>query len=118
MQRAIVDEAFLDVTDQINEKILDDYNTLKINENGPQVDWNELGVVIGIDSNCNSNCTISWKDLQLYYAALISKEIRKCVFDELGYTCSTGIAHNKTLAKLCSGMNKPNNQVIFIYILK
>ncbi len=29
-----------------------------------------------------------------------------------GYHCSAGIANNKTLAKLCCGINKPNKQTI------
>lgn len=29
-----------------------------------------------------------------------------------GYTCSAGISHNKILAKLSCGINKPNKQTI------
>ena len=31
---------------------------------------------------------------------------------ELGYSCSAGIAHNKILAKLASGMHKPSQQTV------
>lgn len=30
----------------------------------------------------------------------------------LGFECSAGIAHNKILAKLVCGMNKPNKQTV------
>ncbi|CAO3595208.1 unnamed protein product [Absidia cylindrospora] len=54
----------------------------------------------------------SWFDIQLAIAADLTAAIRKQVFDELHYTCSAGIAHNKTLAKLGSSMHKPNKQTV------
>ena len=39
-------------------------------------------------------------------------ELRDAVQKQLGYSCSAGIAHNKLLAKLCSGLNKPAKQTI------
>lgn len=44
--------------------------------------------------------------------ALIVEEIRLDIKTTLGYNCSAGIANNKTLAKLCCGLNKPNRQTI------
>lgn len=44
----------------------------------------------------------------------IVQEIRQKVFDKTQLTCSAGIAPNKMLAKICSDLNKPNNQ----YLLK
>lgn len=40
--------------------------------------------------------------------------INLCIvfYFSLGYDCSAGIAHNKILAKLACGMNKPNKQTI------
>lgn len=43
-------------------------------------------------------------------AANLVREIRETVFRELNITLSAGIAPNKTLAKLCSAMYKPNRQ--------
>lgn len=34
------------------------------------------------------------------------------MFRELGFTCSAGVAPNKLLAKLCSGMHKPAQQTL------
>jgi len=48
----------------------------------------------------------------LCVGAAISREIRQAVHSKLGYTCSTGIAGNKLLAKLASPLNKPNGQVV------
>lgn len=44
--------------------------------------------------------------------ALLVQRVRREIFNTLGFHCSAGIAHNKTLAKLCAGINKPNRQTI------
>jgi DNA polymerase kappa len=41
---------------------------------------------------------------------LIAQEIRDRIYAETSLTASAGIACNKTLAKICSNMNKPNGQ--------
>lgn len=51
-------------------------------------------------------------DLKLLIAATIVNEIRAKVKEQTGYECSAGIAHNKVLAKLVSGINKPNKQTL------
>lgn len=56
-----------------------------------------------------------WAELQILKAAEYCNEIRQAVKDELGYTCSAGIANNRLLAKLGSGMNKPFQQVLSNY---
>ncbi|KAJ3016800.1 DNA-directed DNA polymerase eta rad30 [Thoreauomyces humboldtii] len=108
-QRASIDEAFLDMTELINSRILSLYAASEDEEDpeDPVVDWEGAGVLVGEQVRTSTG----WRDLQLRLAADLSSEIRAAVFAELHYTCSTGIAHNKTLAKLCSGMNKPDKQV-------
>lgn len=51
-------------------------------------------------------------EYRLYLGAKIAQQIRAKVFEETGYTCTAGIAHNKMLAKIASGMNKPNKQTV------
>jgi len=46
--------------------------------------------------------------------ALIAKRLRAAVQEQLHFTCSAGIAHNKILAKLGSSLNKPNKQAIIL----
>jgi DNA polymerase eta len=48
----------------------------------------------------------------LCVGATIANEIRRTIFQELQYTCSTGIATNKLLAKLASPLNKPDGQTV------
>lgn len=51
-------------------------------------------------------------DVKLLIASSIVSEIRAAVKEQTGYECSAGIAHNKILAKLVCGLNKPNKQTI------
>lgn len=51
-------------------------------------------------------------DVKLLIGSSIVNEIRAAVKAKTGYDCSAGIAHNKILAKLVCGMNKPNKQTI------
>ena len=54
----------------------------------------------------------STDDKLLLCGALVINKLRKAVYDELGFTCSGGIANNKILAKLSSAMHKPNKQTM------
>lgn len=51
-------------------------------------------------------------DLKLLIASSIVNEIRAAVKEKTGYDCSAGVAHNKVLAKLVAGINKPNKQTL------
>ncbi|XP_055492107.1 DNA polymerase eta [Leucoraja erinacea] len=51
-------------------------------------------------------------ELLLTAGALIVEEMRAAVEAETGYRCSAGISHNKVLAKLSCGLNKPNRQTL------
>ncbi|EPS68052.1 hypothetical protein M569_06718, partial [Genlisea aurea] len=52
------------------------------------------------------------RDKLLACGAIIVAESRLEVLRETGFICSAGIAHNKMLAKLASGMNKPAQQTV------
>ncbi|GAB4853426.1 hypothetical protein Ancab_017617 [Ancistrocladus abbreviatus] len=45
-------------------------------------------------------------------SAEIAEELRRTVFEEIGLTCSAGVAPNRLLAKVCSDINKPNGQFV------
>ncbi|XP_010009123.1 PREDICTED: DNA polymerase eta, partial [Nestor notabilis] len=51
-------------------------------------------------------------DLLLTMGAVIVEEVRVAVEAATGFRCSAGISHNKTLAKLACGLNKPNRQTL------
>lgn len=54
----------------------------------------------------------STQDLMLIAGSIVVNDLRKAVLQQLGFTCSAGIATNRMLAKTCSGMHKPNKQTI------
>ncbi|KAL8185701.1 UNVERIFIED_CONTAM: hypothetical protein K2H54_057147 [Gekko kuhli] len=51
-------------------------------------------------------------ELQLTVGAIIMEEMRAAVESATGFRCSVGISHNKVLAKLACGLNKPNRQTL------
>jgi nucleotidyltransferase/DNA polymerase involved in DNA repair len=51
-------------------------------------------------------------ELRLLVGALIAQSVRNKVLQELGFTCSAGVSHNKMLAKLVAGRHKPNQQTL------
>ncbi|EFN52390.1 hypothetical protein CHLNCDRAFT_138846 [Chlorella variabilis] len=53
----------------------------------------------------------SWEAL-LRIGSVIAAEARAAVRSEAGYRTSAGVACNKTLAKLCSGLHKPDDQTV------
>lgn len=55
-----------------------------------------------------------WTDADklLVCGAAVIASLREQVTEQLGYSCSAGIAVNKMLAKLGSGMHKPNQQTL------
>lgn len=52
----------------------------------------------------------------LAVGATIANEIREAIREQLQFTCSTGIATNKLLAKLVSPLNKPDGQTVSLVL--
>ncbi|XP_063931236.1 DNA polymerase eta [Zophobas morio] len=110
LQRASVDEAYLDITELVEKRISTDLNDLK-------VDNLTNTFIVGSDlndflHNINYSQEFSTGNLKLAMGGLITEEIRFEVFKKTGYKCSAGIAHNKILAKLVCSLHKPNKQTI------
>eukprot|EP01083_Nonionella_stella_P054358 143489_1 len=105
VERASIDEAYIDLTDIVNQK----YDTEYTNTNHNAVDLSDgwEGNVIGGVFNPRNE-----EDIKLMICSQIVHKIRMSVVDQLGYTCSGGVAHNKKFAKMISSMNKPNGQTI------
>jgi DNA polymerase eta len=71
--------------------------------------------ILGRFANCIERCSIDEAFIELTEvvddfeeAVRLTQRIRECIYAELGYTCSAGVASNKMLAKYASATNKPN----------
>ncbi|CAH1429737.1 unnamed protein product [Lactuca virosa] len=118
-ERASIDEVYLDLTDAA-EKLLKETPP----ESSESIHEEVLkSHVLGLNSNEDDNhkeIVKEWlqnkngdpHDKLLACGALIVAELRLQVLQETQFTCSAGIAHNKMLAKLASGMNKPAQQTV------
>ncbi|GBM53449.1 DNA polymerase eta [Araneus ventricosus] len=116
VERASIDEAYLDLTEVITARMESDIrvtadqipNTFVIgwedkeNEGGALESW--LQMIYEEDH--------LYHDRMLATAAVIVEEMRAAVLKETGYKCSAGIAHNKMLSKLSCGLHKPNKQTV------
>lgn len=90
-----MDENFIDVTNLVAERVKSGNNSFTL-----------VGHVYNEPiTECICGC-----HLRLKVASQIASEMRKKLFDELGFTTCAGIAHNKLLAKLICPLHKPNDQ--------
>ncbi|XP_078462363.1 DNA polymerase eta [Lampetra planeri] len=67
---------------------------------------------LGAEEDGEGGAAATNVELRLAMGAALVAEMRAAVEAETGFQCSAGIAHNKTLAKLACGMNKPNKQTV------
>nr|XP_023026561.1 DNA polymerase eta-like [Leptinotarsa decemlineata] len=111
LERASVDEAYLDITEEVNKRLTKYIEQISLDK---LPNTHVVGYVVKdfLDNIMNSR-EFSESNYKLAMGALIAEEIRRDVFEKTGYRCSAGIAHNKILAKLACGLNKPNAQTIF-----
>jgi len=123
IEKASIDEVFLDLSAQVHSILLERYPELR----GPPpyddpteklpapsttaLDWN-ADALIDLDTNQTEEDAPDWDDIAMLIGSEIVRKVRLAVREKLGYTCSAGIARNKTLAKLGAGHKKPNNQTI------
>ncbi|XP_075213948.1 DNA polymerase eta [Lycorma delicatula] len=122
VQRASIDEAYIDLTENVNKRLICD----------EQVTPTHLptSFVVGYSSQGNNNedertagiykwlsevydDELNGTQLQrLAIGAVIVEEMRAAIFKRTGFRCSAGIAHNKIMAKLICGLHKPNRQTV------
>ncbi|XP_053731089.1 DNA polymerase eta isoform X1 [Synchiropus splendidus] len=132
IERASIDEAYMDLTSAVQQRLKDleasgiDANLLKTTHiqgfphSNSELDRDEE---IVLDKEAlRSRGVQQWlssvsggsdsPELQLTVGALIVEEMRAAVAEHTGFRCSAGISHNKVLAKLACGLNKPNRQTV------
>ncbi|XP_069464933.1 DNA polymerase eta isoform X2 [Ambystoma mexicanum] len=134
IERASIDEAFLDLTIAVRDRLkkmagcpisaallshtyVQGYPCISEEDVGKdgkstasKEDLRLYGVQQWLDSLSFGDA--SSPELQLTVGAIIVEEMRAAVEAETSFQCSAGIAHNKMLAKLACGFNKPNRQTL------
>ncbi|CAH8333617.1 unnamed protein product [Eruca vesicaria subsp. sativa] len=121
-ERASIDEVYLDLTDAAESMLAD-----APPESLESIDEEALkSHILGMsreDGDDFKKSVRDWicrkgadrRDKLLGCGIIIVAELRKQVLKETEFSCSAGIAHNKMLAKLASGMNKPAQQTVVPY---
>ncbi|KRZ68710.1 DNA polymerase eta [Trichinella papuae] len=126
VERASIDEAYLDLTAIVKKELL------SMKTEGRYIAEDALEdthLAVKHDSVENIEALISLANslirndiidenaeeivLHVIGAALVNK-IRKQIFEKTNFHCSAGIAVNKMLAKLACGLNKPKQQTIVL----
>lgn len=123
VEKASVDEFFLDLSAQIHCTLLERYPEIS----GPApyddptkflprppttaLDW-KTDALVDLDVTETEDDDPDWDDVAMCIGSEIVRSVRAAIVKCLKYTCSAGIARNKTIAKLGSGHKKPNQQTI------
>lgn len=123
VEKASIDEVFLDLSAQIHSILLERYPELAgpppyddPTENLPKppstvLDW-QADAMIDLDSSQTEDDDPDWDDIVMLIGSEIVRDVRKAIREKLNYTCSAGIARNKMMAKLGSSHKKPNSQTV------
>nr|POF18012.1 n-acetyltransferase eso1 [Quercus suber] len=123
VEKASIDEVFLDLSAQIHEVLLERYPVLR----GPApyddptellprppvtvLDW-AADALVDLDASQSEEDDPDWDDVCMLIGSEIVRDVRKKILEDLHYTCSAGLSRNKMLAKLGSAFKKPNSQTV------
>ncbi|XP_044721898.1 impB/mucB/samB family domain-containing protein [Hirsutella rhossiliensis] len=122
VEKAGIDEVFLDLSAHIHSVLLDRFPELSSPPpyNDPTemlplpsisaLDW-KADALVDLEEEEESQDP-DWDDVAILVGSEIVRDVRARIRDKLGYTCSAGLANNKLLSKLGSGFRKPNRQTV------
>ncbi|KAG9254133.1 uncharacterized protein F5Z01DRAFT_724073 [Emericellopsis atlantica] len=122
VEKASIDEVFLDLSAQIHAILLERFPELNNpppyddpTENLPlpsisALDW-EADALVDLDEE-EESADPDWDDVAILIGSQIVRDVRARIRQELGYTCSAGVASNKLISKLGSAFKKPNRQTV------
>ncbi|KAF4987584.1 hypothetical protein FDECE_15374 [Fusarium decemcellulare] len=122
VEKAGIDEVFLDLSSQVHSILLERFPELT---NPPPyddpteklplpsitaLDW-QTDALVDLDED-QETVDPDWDDVAILIGSEIVRNVRAEVWQKLGYTCSGGVASNKLVSKLGSGYKKPNKQTV------
>jgi DNA polymerase eta len=123
VEKASVDEVFLDLSSQVHSTLLERYPELAlpapyddVTENLPRpptsaLDW-QADALVDLDTHETEEDDPDWDDIAMLIGSEIVRGVRAVIREKLNYTCSAGICYNKMVAKLGSAYRKPNQQTV------
>ncbi|KFY30081.1 hypothetical protein V494_08281 [Pseudogymnoascus sp. VKM F-4513 (FW-928)] len=121
VEKAGIDEVFLDLSAQVHSILLERYPELSspprdLSDLLPLppttvLDW-QADALVDLDATETEDDDPDWDDMAILLGSEIVRDVRAAVREQLKYTCSGGIAHNKMIAKLGSAHRKPNQQTV------
>lgn len=119
IEKASVDEGFLDFGRIVYTKAIEYFpylNDQMAHRDMPEIpkelpqDLQFKGFVYG-----DNNLVHDWNDILYLIASNVLFDIRRQIYQALGYTTSGGLGKNKIMAKLAGGFLKPDNQTIILH---
>ncbi|KAI0169796.1 DNA/RNA polymerase [Hypoxylon sp. FL1284] len=123
VEKASVDEVFVDLSAQVHSILLQRFPELA---NPPPyddpteklpvppvtaLDWQADALVDLEDAELETDDP-DWDDVAILIGSEIVRDVRAQIRRTLGYTCSAGVAGNKMISKLGSAYKKPNQQTV------
>lgn len=122
VEKASVDEVFMDLSAHVHSIMLERYPELAgpapydPSENMPlppttALDW-KADALVDLDLQETEEDDPDWDDIAMLIGSEIVRFVRAAIREKLRYTCSGGIAQNKMLSKLGSAHKKPNQQTV------
>lgn len=122
VEKASIDEVFLDLSAQVHAILLKRYPQLQRSEGADvddylpmpppvELDW-AADALIDLDSSTQEERLHDWDDVAILIGSEIVRGVRAEIREKLKYTCSAGVASNKLLSKLGSAHKKPNQQTV------
>ena len=123
VEKAGIDEVFLDLSAQVHSIMIERYPELR--KPAPYddpteclpcppttaLDW-DTDALIDLDAAETEDENPDWDDIAMLVGSEIVRGVRHAIHEQLKYTCSAGVARNKMLSKLGSAHKKPNQQTI------
>ncbi|KAI3397318.1 hypothetical protein diail_10975 [Diaporthe ilicicola] len=123
VEKASIDEVFLDLSAHVHAILLDRFPELgnpppydDPTEKLPMppvtaLDW-KADALVDLDDTETETDDPDWNDVAILIGSEIVRDVRAAIRAQLKYTCSAGVAGNKMLSKLGSGHKKPNGQTV------